>query len=154
MESISWRWSSKHSSMTMHCGSESWSRKIHHDCTRPKPLHQNLSSKNHKKWCWAHVLNVWPIQWDNKSSPIWISCNTSHWIQKQTWQSLSTHTMEDLPTLKCNPQKTLVSNHNLLLKQIMPLSYGKLQNSQTEKLMLIYQILPLKITKTTGVPYT
>ena len=43
------------------------------------------------------------------------------------------------------------TNHNLLSKQIMPLSYGTLQYTLIEKLMLINQILALKITKTTQV---
>ena len=43
------------------------------------------------------------------------------------------------------------TNHNLLSKQIMPLSYGTLQYTLIEKFMLITQILQLKITKTTQV---
>ena len=71
---------------------------------------------------------------------------------KSRQDSWSIHTLEDLPTLQSTTQKTgMNTNHNLLLKQIIPVSYGTLQYTQMEKLMLINQILPLNIAKTTHV---
>ena len=73
---------------------------------------QSLFTRNYQtkiiKKCWPHVSNVWPIWWDNRSPYIWMSCNSSHWIQNQTFQSWLIHALQDLPKMQWTTQKKQV----------------------------------------------